>query len=89
MTGQQPGPRIVPPGEARKIAERFALYQAPPLGEMVPDLAHTAAVLGEQRDAVLALHEGLTYESPAGLTICETCDEVYPCPTARALGVES
>lgn len=51
MSEQQP-PRIVPPEEARE-AERGEI--ALTRGHYVA-LAHTAAVLGEQRKAVLALH---------------------------------
>jgi hypothetical protein len=56
-----------------------------------PDLAYTAAVLGGQREAVLALHARDRFGT---CEVCMTDDEAeewyratYPCPTARALGV--
>lgn len=53
-----------------------------------PDLAYTVEQQGQQIAAVKAVHSQ-TYESFGGLNICEQCDAPYPCPTARALGVES
>jgi hypothetical protein len=68
---------------AREDADGFAA---------IPDLAYTAAVLGEQREAVLALHTGagvrrVTPWSDTEERYCEPCNVSYPCPTARTLGV--
>ena len=67
--------------------------------ETIRDLAHTAAVLGEQREAALALH---TRRGQSGFFdvgygerdhCCNECGSLgeygaeWPCPTARALGV--
>lgn len=52
----------------------------------VTDLIYTAAVLGEQREAVLKLHAPIGV--PRSGPVCPWCDVRYPCPTARALGVE-
>ncbi len=96
----QSGPRMVPPDEARALGP--ALVGA--LGwdtlsqvkrNAVLDLAHTAAVLGEQREAVLALHRTESYTFLTGriLVRCCTCNdeagkpEVWPCRTAQAMGV--
>lgn len=87
---QQPGPRTVLPEEARALVKMF--HPTAPCTLRERTLAHTAAVLGEQREAVLSLHA--PYGSPAlGGPWCEHCsgdmdpEEPYPCPTARALGV--
>lgn len=69
-----PEPRIIPPAEAREWREWSTPFER--------DLAHTAAVLGEQREAVLALHRA-GYKN----LWCEQDGSSYPCPTARALGV--
>ena len=89
-------PRIVPPDEARKLtAEALVGYDfnesmAVTLVVMAPDLAHTAAVLGEQREAILALHK----EYEGHCRVCcfdESSDGVefweYPCPTVQAFEV--
>lgn len=63
-------PRIVPPEEARAMAREASL----PLrarshaddDEAIRDLAHTAAVLGEQRKAVLELLAGYNDDPDAG-----------------------
>jgi hypothetical protein len=71
-------PRIVPPEEARD-----ALGGVRPYGLTYRDLVHTAAVLGEQREAALHRHEGEHWCTG------EVGPEFWrlPCPTARALGV--
>jgi hypothetical protein len=66
-------PRIVPPEEARdlvEVAERVG-YIAPSKRR---DLAHTAAVLGEQREALLEFHRLLGEK--AGADIPEA-DEIW------------
>ena len=74
--------RIVPPDEARE-AERGEIQLT--RGHYFA-LAHTSAVLGEQREAALALHSEIHWCTDGG-------DEPKlwaswnPCPTARALGV--
>ena len=59
MTGQQPGPRMVPAAEARKWLLFVTGNEVPggfPDGlPTMAEVGHTAAVLGEQRDAVLKL----------------------------------
>lgn len=73
-----PEPRIIPPAEARSLREGYLSLTAAerrnyqPLREALhnaaSDLAHTAAVLGEQREAVLALHHKVEWhlmEAPA------------------------
>lgn len=71
-------PRIIPPDEARQHGG--AGYQ------FVRDLAYTSAVLGNQREAVLALHRPMG--EGATEPWCWECDgQIYPCRTARALGV--
>jgi hypothetical protein len=56
-----------------------------------PDLAHTAAVLGEQRKAALSLHQPERTTNDFGdhdlPDRCCCCFAPYPCSTARALGV--
>lgn len=82
-----PEPRMVPPDEALAMAQEASL----PLrarshaddDEAIRDLAHTAAALGVQRDAVLALHTPTD-----GVEWCRECRHSAPCPTVRALGVE-
>ena len=84
-----PEPRIVPPGEARHLYDAadtaMDVWDKSPqkLAAAAFDLAHTAAVLGEQREAALTLHPNVQGYCP----ICQTRFQVYPCPTARALGV--
>ena len=79
-----PEPRIVPPEEARRISDQYARFvRHDPSEERVLNLAHTAAVLGEQREVALTLHPNVQGYCP----ICQTRFQVYPCPTARALGV--
>ena len=48
-------PRIVPPEEAREIEKRLGARANEGRDLLKRDLAHTAALLGEQRKAVLAL----------------------------------
>lgn len=77
-------PRIVPPKEARGDVSRESWGSS-----WIADLAHTAAVLGEQREAVLALHKPVGEHLAAyGWTeVCIHCQFPYPYPTARVLGV--
>jgi len=74
-------PRIVPPAEARVILGRGIRYVGPELR----DLAHTVAVLGEQREKVLALHSHGHWCWDESWN--PRCYLEEPCPTARALGV--
>lgn len=79
MTGQQPGPRIVPPEvRARDGVDGHDCIRV----EAYVTLSDRARVLGEQREAVLALHRSLN-------GVCGECDgwPDWPCPTARALGL--
>lgn len=82
-------PRIVPPDEARAYRDRLAALKP---GERTfistpprpLDLAHTAAILGEQREAALALHHAgwrdfITDPDCAR----EECDHEDGCPTER------
>jgi hypothetical protein len=78
-------PRIVPPGEARALVDELALDLTRPGAVYMTDLAHTAAVLGEQRAAVLALHAGSHWCSDANGRAY--VDQDHFCPTARVLGV--
>lgn len=55
------------------------------ISDELVDLAHTAAVLGEQRGAALALHQAGATGNEG--TYCTGCADYYPCQTARALGV--
>lgn len=94
MSGQQPEPRIVPPDEAQEYLaaqDELSLHFPRLLVQIVADLAHTAAVLGEQRDAALDIHRGFHWcfnaERHQAYTYDETSDVLGPCPTARALGV--
>ncbi len=49
MTGQQPGARVVPPAEARRIAEQYgSLPRLTQPERRLRDLAYTAVVLGEE-----------------------------------------
>lgn len=94
-------PRIVPPEEARFLIA--STMRGVAWNQFTLDLLNTAAVLGEQREAVLALHQnagrsqGYKENGSYGYidACCGTCGEFgeygvpYPCPTARALGVES
>lgn len=48
-------------------------------------LEETVVAQAEQVAAALALHERVVL--PDGVYICDSDEEIYPCPTARALGV--
>ena len=74
-------PRIVPPEMVKAIAAGvYTLSRR----EYI-DLAHTVAVLGEQREAGRALHRGSHWCSDANGRAY--FDRDHTCPTARALGV--
>lgn len=78
-------PRIIPPEEARRLMDQGdrPIYD----GKVTRlDLAHTAAVLGEQREAALALHTGHHWCANAERTGVYTYGDLGGlCPTARAL----
>ena len=48
-----------------------------------PELEHAVRLADRQRTAALALHQPL-----GGTSCCGECCATYPCPTARALGVD-
>lgn len=82
-------PRIIPPDEARQEFDALATFLHPTKRERLRrDIAHTAAVLGEQRQAVLDLHRS---DADGRCISCYVWSadvpENWPCPTARALGV--
>jgi hypothetical protein len=82
--------RIIPTEEALALIVRFAMVGCSVTPYEAVNLVHTAFVLGEQREAALKLHKPVPWrhggKSGAG---CSGCDwDYYPCPTARALGVE-
>jgi hypothetical protein len=71
VTAQQPGPRIVPPEEARAVIGSLAY--TPEEGDA---LAHTAAVLGDRLAAIVNEHE-------AQDGVCLVDGEAHPCTTVR------
>lgn len=77
-------PRIIPPEEARRLMDQGdrPIYD----GKVTRlDLAHTVAVLAEQRAAALALHRHYHWcTDPLGRAVSYSGPR---CPTARALGV--
>ena len=86
-------PRIIPAAEARELLTMAQGFEVTVDRETLLHYAYTAAVLGEQREAALACHrksEGVRdapYWTGPDVHWCEDCDDGWPCPTARALGV--
>jgi hypothetical protein len=82
---------MVPPPEARDIVNAGRVFS-----ELEVRLAFTAAVRGEQRDAVLRRHRPSEDHPPGSRPYCVGCWEaggfngaaLYPCSTALDLGVE-
>ena len=83
-----PEPRIVPPDEARAKLddwERTPWVRIVPgrLGMTSPTLPPCSVSSGRRRWPCM----GRFPHPHRGNAICGRCFEIYPCPTARALGV--
>jgi hypothetical protein len=71
--------RVVSAKEAREMSGET-------IDRRIQDLAHTVNVQAEQIEAALALHVPRD-DFYGGRSYCDACEkEVYPCPTALALG---
>jgi hypothetical protein len=82
-------PRIISPAEALEMLTMAQGFNLSADRETLIQLAYTAAVLGEQRDAVLALHQPNEHGDCGTCRNKYDCYLEYPCLTARALGVKS